>query len=310
MTDRDPSAPLNYITRQESELKFYSLGLAANNKKVDSNTLYVTPIESVMMQNGELISKPFDQEAEGWDIDDKKYTTLVNTDTALECDWMGETNRRTSPDVRRGERVKIYRFADRDEYQWESLGLDDHLRKLETYVFGISGTPDEKKRGTDLDKGYFMEFSSHKGAITIWTSKENGEFTTYAIQIDAKNGRYTVSDALGNNFHINSKDTIVEMENADGTLVQLNKQDIIVRAPRNIDVKAGNNIEVQAGKNIVIKADNAGKFEAGANLVLKAGGKVMVEGQAQFLDEVKMDAKLTATGIESSAPIVGPTDTI
>lgn len=294
MNDGPVSTPLEYMSRQESEFKLYSLGIAANNKVINSNTLYVTPIESVMMQDGELVSKPFKQDGEGWDVDDKKYNTTVKTDTAIECTWIGSTNRRTSPDVRRGERVQIYRFADRDEYLWDSLGLDDHLRKLETMTLGISGTPDEKKHGTDLDKGYFIEFSTHKGAITIWTSKENGEFTTYAVQIDAKNGRYTVSDALGNNVHINSKDTIVELENADGTLVQLNKQDVIVKAPRNIDVKA----------------ENAIRIEAGFNLVLKAGGKVLVDGQAEFLSPVKMYAPLTATGITSSAPITGPSDTI
>jgi len=75
-----------------------------------------------------------------------------------------------------------------------------------------------------------------------------------------------------------------------------------MKAPQNVNVKAENNIDIKAG--------NAIRVEAGANLVLKAGGKVLVDGQAEFLDPVKMNAPLTATGITSSAPITGPSDTI
>lgn len=290
------------IKEQSSQWKLYSIGIAANNKVVDSELLYVVPIEAVSMQDGELISQPFTQDAEGWDGDDKLYRVQVKTDTAIQCRWKRETNRRTPPDVRRGERVEIYRFADRDIFYWASMGLDEHLRKLETMVIGISGTPKEEEDGTLPDHGYHIELSTHKGSITIQTSAKNGEKCTYAIQIDAMGGKVTISDELGNNFHINSNEAIVEMENADKTIVQLNKQDIFM--------KAANNIAAEAGNNITFNAGNAIELKAGANIVLSPGGKVLVNGKSQFMDTVQMDAKLTATGIESAEPIIGPTDTI
>jgi hypothetical protein len=298
------SIPLEELHPQSSKLIFFSLGIAANNKVVGSNKLYVFPHEALPLRDGELISQPFDQVANGWDASDQMYQTKVITDTSLECDWfpVHQGNRRTSPDIRRGERIEIWRYADRDEYLWCEIGADSHLRKLETVVWGVSGTPDEKIDGTQPENSYFCEVSTHKKSITISTSKKNGEYTTYAIQIDAGGGKITISDALGNNIHFNSKETLIEMENADGTVIQCNRQDIIMKAPQNVNVKAENNIDIKAG--------NAIRVEAGANLVLKAGGKVLVDGQAEFLDPVKMNAPLTATGITSSAPITGPSDTI
>lgn len=294
--------PPQLVEEPKSLWKRYSLGIAANNKVVDSKLLYVTPIEVIQLQNGELISNPFHQESEGWDAKDELYKTKVITDTAVEAIWKGETNRRTAPDVRRGERVWLWRYADRDEYYWESAGLDDHLRKLETVVYGISGTPDEPKDGTQPDHGYYAEMSTHKGSITVTTSCKNGEFTTYAIQIDAKNGRVTISDAIGNRIHLNSKDTLIELYNADKTFIQLDKQNIHINAPDSIDAHAGSNVDIQAG--------NAIRLEAGGNIVLKADGKLLVDATSEFQKEVTMVQKLTANGIQSGAPIVGPTDTI
>lgn len=290
------SHPPSMVEEPQSLWKRYSLGIAANNKVVNSNLLYVTPIEAISMQDGELISNPFHQEAEGWDGNDELYKTKVITDTAIECLWKGDTNRRTPPDIRRGERVWIWRYADRDQFYWTSAGMDDHLRKLETVVWGISGTPVETENGTLPDHGYHIEMSTHKGSITVQTSAKNGEYTTYAIQIDAKAGRITISDALGNNIHLNSKDTIIEMENADKTIVQLNKQDINMKAPQSISM--------EAGQNIVIKAGNAVKVESGAHIVLKPSGKLLVDGISQFLQMMQ------AMGIQSTLPIEGPSDTI
>lgn len=315
MADQD-NMPISQLTVQRSLLHMYSIGVAANNKEIGSDILYVTPIEAVMMQNGELISNPFKQSTQGEDADGNTYNTSVNTDAAIKCTWKRDSNRRTSPDVRRGERVMIWRYADRDEYMWESLGQDDHLRKLETVVLGISGTPDESADGTESSKGYYIEMSSHKGMITIQTSTENGEKTTTAIQMNGMGGMITIVDGNGNNFHINTGETIVEMQNSDGTLVQLKQQDIFMKAPRNISVKAENDISMEAGNNITIKAGNAAKIETGSNIVLKPGGKLLVDGQANFLntvefqEEVTMHEKLTAHGITSSEPIEGPSDTI
>lgn len=285
---------------EASAWKLYSLGIAANNKVVNSDILYVVPIESIQMQDGQLISNPFFQESEGWDGNDELYRTKVTTDAAIEAIWKGETNRRTAPDVRRGERVWLWRFADSDKFYWESAGMDDHLRKLETVVYGISGTPEESENGSMPNYGYHLEMSTHKGVITLQTSAKNGEFTTYAIQIDAKNGRITISDALGNNIHLDSQQTVIELENADRTIVRLQKQDIYINAMNNILMKADNQMTLSS-KNVEILASEQLKIDSPKTLIT---GELHVQGKSTF------DQKMTANGIESSAPIEGPSDTI
>ncbi len=277
------STPTSVYGAQSSELRLYSLGIAANNREIDdpTGTLMVTPIEALTMLDGEIGSSPFKQIAQGIDADGQTYQTKVETDLAISCTWIGESNRRTPPDVRRGERILIFRYADRDKFLWQSLGLDDHLRKLETVVYSISGTADEKKDGTQPELSYFLEMSSHKGSVTLSTSQANGEFTSYALQIDAKNGKVTLADNLGNSVMLNSADTVIEMKNADDSYVSIDKKKIYAVADTEVRVKT-KKFQVDAEETII-------------------NGKLKVSGESNF------GGHMTASGINSPAiPITGP----
>lgn len=292
------SAPIKTSESQKSLLHFYSLGVAANNKEIGQNELMVTPIEALTLIDGELGSIPFEQKASGLDAAGEAYQTSVQTDMAIPCTWfpMANSNRRTSPDVRRGERVVIYRFADRNEYMWQSLGLDDHLRKLETVVFSISGTADEEVDGTEAENAYFIEASSHRGTLTIQTSMVNDEKTSWAFQMDGKNGRLTVSDHLGNNMHINSVDTIVELENADNTLVRLDKKTILMEAAESITAKTKvYNIETET---MNINASSAINTKTSQHTL--EASQLTVNAASTFTKAMQ------ATGITSPVSICGP----
>lgn len=225
---------INSFSGQSSELTFYSLGVAANNKEIGSNTLMVLPIEVLTLIDGEIASEPFNEKAQGIDADGNTYQTSVTGDRAIPCEWfpMANSNRRTSPDVRRGERVLIYQFADRNEYVWQSLGMDDYLRKLETVTFTISGTADESLDGTLPDNAYLLEMSSHKGLVTLRTSQKNGEKSIYTVQINAKDGTIISGDNEGNYIRLDTANTEVEMVNADNTMVKITKSDILLKGKK------------------------------------------------------------------------------
>lgn len=294
MTERPKTGPVTHIQKQSSKLVPYSLGIAANNKKVGSDILLVTPIEALTMLDGEIASSPHNKRAQGVDASGDVYQTTVTQDLAIQCTWypVSNSNRRTSPDVRRGERVMIYRFADRNEYVWQSLGMDDHLRKLETVVFSISGTPDESIDGTLPENSYFVEMSTHNGSITVQTSKQNGEFSSYAIQIDAKNGKIIAADALGNKIVLDSAETLIELTNADNTTVQLDKQKILLKAEQSITAEAGEKIHIKT-KHFIVDADKSSFSK-----------DIEVGGQSKFGGAMK------ANGITSPEPISGPSGTI
>lgn len=294
-----------------SMLRHISQGIVAENKPMSSNTILVVPVESLTMVDGELKSNPMKMETSGVDASGKSYETSAIADTVIEAEWYpgGDGNRLSSPDVRRGERVEIYQYGDTDKYYWKAVGADTDKRKLETAIWGFSATTDESKSSTEKENMYWLEVSTHNGTITLHTSKQNGEYATYAIQINAKEGRILIADDLGNEIDFNSADTCIQIKNADGSMFEANKQDINSKCDGNWNAEVGKNVNVSAGSDINLKA--------GGNILLNAGGKntldapeTEVTGNFKVGGTSQFQGAMQANGITSSVPIRGPFDTI
>lgn len=289
-----------------SLLKPYSLALVANNKAMTTGLIQATPIESLNMFDGELGSLPVDQETSGVDASGQSYQTKVKADTAIDAEWLPfGSNRSTAPDVRRGERVMLWQYADTDTYYWQDLGLDGHLRKLETVVFSVGGTADESLDGTMPENSYSVEMSTHTGQITVRTSKANKEFCAFALQIDAKNGKITMADDLGNEFIFDAKNTKISMTNVDKSTVQLDKKKILLQCEDTLDLIAKKAVNIKT-ETLNIKATN---ILAEANLTRFKGtvqfeDNIVVKGTSDFR------AAMTAKGITSTVKIQGPQKSI
>jgi hypothetical protein len=227
--------------------KFFSLGTVAENKKLDSHTIRVTPIEQLQMLDGEIKSDPTTQEVEGKDSDGKSYTATTITDNAIEADWfpLDAGDRMTSPDVRRGERVLIWRYGDSDDYYWTPTGLDNHLRKLETVVHMYSATADESVTELTADNAYVVSVSTHKKAITITTSTANGEPTKWCLQLNTADGRLMFTEDGGNTVEIDAKNSLIELLNADKSRMSLDKTNIYVYADDGLFIETGKSVEIK-----------------------------------------------------------------
>ena len=333
-----------------SGLRFYSFGRAANNKALNSKELQVTPIEQLSMLDGELISLPFDSEVTGQTAGGAEYGAKVILDTALTATWFPlSSNRTTAPDVRRGERVLIWRYKDTDQYYWTETGWDDHLRRLETVHYRFSATTDEAADMEDASNYYHLQISTHEGMIHVETSNKNKEKAVYAIQINTKDGLIVVTDDHGNFLQLESVAKIWSMQNGDGSLWQLNKKVIYGYAPDKIHMIAENLIhmqtkrfhlecetghvdatekfsfktplfEVESNQNM-FKTPNTtftGNVSIGNSLgvATSGSGSAIFQGPctfqqtATFQQQTTFQQRINANGIISSAPIQGPSDTI
>lgn len=219
---------------QTSGLRFYSMGVVAANKLRSSKVIEVTPIEHLPFVDGQLTNTGANVSAQGTDVNGAAYNTQVATAVTIQATWLpeGDSNRMTAPDVRRGEYVKLYQYADADQYYWTTSGLPAQ-RKLETIVTAYSGSSDES---ADLDhtNSYYKELSTHDGHITWHTSKANGEFTTYDIQLNTKEGYFRFQDGVGNVLIIDSTQNMLQYTNSDGSLLQVLKNTMQFTAPESI----------------------------------------------------------------------------
>ncbi|EKD22558.1 MAG: hypothetical protein ACD_84C00046G0002 [uncultured bacterium] len=173
----------------------------------------------------------------------------------MKATWLplGGSNRITAPDVRRGETVVLYRFADSDEFFWVTLIDDFSLRKLETVVFAFSGT---KVEGVKMDAGntYFLEISTHSKMIHLHTSKANGEPYSYDIQLNTAEGFLQIQDDDGNFFKFDSADRHIVMVNRDQSKVEINKTIINFESSDEINMKTRK--LTQTAQDVITKATN------------------------------------------------------
>lgn len=220
-----------------SKLQFYSLGIVAINKPASSHLIEVTAVEEFPLLDGEITDNIEKYKTEFKDAQNEPFNLELKTTATIKAKWLpiNNSNRRTSPDVRRGEHVILYRFADTDEYWWNTLQNDNTLRRLETVIYSFNNLKVENIEDT-ADTSYWLEVSTHKKLIHVHTSKNDGEPFAYDIQINAKEGKLVITDDANNFIVIDSKDSLIRAENAFGTFIEINKNSINMSASVNINL--------------------------------------------------------------------------
>ena len=235
---------------QPSKLALHSLGVVAANKPTNSKNIEVTPIEDVNMASGELTDHLTSTVVKGQDSAGASFEGNINSSITVTAEWLPfGSNRHTAPDVRRGERVAIYKFADADKYYWTSLEYAQDLRKLETVIYTFSNTRDEAVKSTPQTT-YFLEISTHKKIIHLHTSKSDGEPFVYDIMLNTKDGNLQLRDDIDNIICLDSAERKLTFINAMGSFVDIDKNNITISAVDNITMNAGGKISMTAGAGI------------------------------------------------------------
>lgn len=212
-----------------------SRGFAANNVDLDDVWLEVFCPELTGFVDGEINSETQTFTTSGVDNRGSHYTCEIVTSNSIKAKWKPSgTNRITPPNVRRGERVEVWQYADADAYYWATTGEDDNQRRLETVTHTYSNTKDETTETIDKSNSYYTTISTHQGVIELGTSKSNGEPFTHLMQIDTKRGLFTYQDDVGNVIQVNSKDNQIFIENASGSKFVMDKGKVNVTAPDSI----------------------------------------------------------------------------
>ena len=214
-----------------SQFQFYSIGIVAANKPLKSRHIEVTPMEDSPMLDGEITDNQDKYESKGSNSEGQAFEVSLKTTASIRALWVpfGDTNRKTAPDVRRGERVAIYRFGDADEYFWTTMTHHEKIRRLETVVYAFSNNSKENIEN-DSSSTYYFEISTHTKLITFHTAKNDGEFCSYNFQVNTKLGNFTFEDDIGNFIFLDSKEKQIKMRNIDDSFVDINRKIITLQS--------------------------------------------------------------------------------
>jgi len=253
-----------------SIISIYSLGTVAENKLPDTDVVEIYPNETLPLMDGELDVSISPVESSGIDREGRGYTASANVANTLSCKWLKSTFRDTCPDVRRGERVLIINIGNSMDFWFIPLGLDDHLRRLETVRFSISAFPENEDEDPSVDNRYFIELSSHKKTITVSTSMRNGEVASYVMQLNMDIGHATLVDNTEQIIQMDTANKHIWAQNSEKVLAELNKRDLKLQTPD------GSEIHMR-GADILAHNGNGVKFEmVGSNTTSTSPGNHVV----------------------------------
>lgn len=267
----------------ESKYRVVSVGIAAENKALNSHTLPVVPIEMFPLMNGEVMESLDEVEVSGMDQREVEYTITIKSSSTLTCDWMPHgSNRVTSPDVRRGERLLIWQYADSDKYYWTPLGMDDDLRRLETVIHAWSATPDIDAELSLTENMYSLEVSTHGKQITLHTTQADGEPFEYTLQLNTADGIFFITDQDGNSVQLDSANRVLKSVNSDKTEVTIDKTNLFAYAKDKIRARSDDLMEISAGGDVTMFIEgNLNQYVKGDwNVQVDGGMNVVVAGAA------------------------------
>lgn len=292
-----------------SQLKFYSIGIVAANKKPSSMEIEVAPMETTPMLSGEITDNIEQISAKG-KTDTANYEVQLKSTASIKAKWLplSDTNRKTAPDVRRGEKVILYQFSDADEYWWTTLQQDAKLRKLETVIYSYSNQREENKEH-DADSSYWLEISTHGKYIHLHTSKNDKEPFIYDIQINTKEGCITIKDDDDNYIFFDSKERQIKLHNRDNSFIDIDKRKIHIHALDEVKITTKDFI-VNANTNIKMQTSNYGLNTSTYSTIAssyktQSGSYSIVVPTAQFSSNVSVAGSVKAGGSVSASHIHG-----
>ena len=275
-----------------SQLQPYGIGVVAANKLPSSHEIEVTDMERTPILNGEITDNIETYKGSGSGSNDQSFDVEVETTASIKAKWLklGCSNRVTSPDVRRGERVALWRFGDSDQFFWMDIETSTKLRRLETVVYSFSNNRKENIENTS-ENTYYFEISTMGKYIHLHTSKNDDEPYIYDIQLNTKDGCLTFMDDDGNSMVMDSAEQRIELHNKLNSYLKIDKKVITLRSDDEIILET-NKITFK-GKNAINTYTQNYTIEAGSYQIT-AGSYSVVTSNARFSSNVTLPGTLAA----------------
>lgn len=219
-----------------SQLKFHSYGIVAEDKARGTDVIKVIPIEVNFANATAVAANESEVEMNHQTASGSQDNIKLTMGNTVQATWMHlNTNRFTSPDVKKGDQVLIRRLGETDIYYWEDLN-NMNAKRLEHVVFAFGADPNN---GTvnNLANAYWLAFSPMDKHITLHTSKMNGEKFGYDIQLDTEESKFVVMDDAGNKIWLASEEGDIGAENSFGTKMHMVRDEIFGTAKDKIHWK-------------------------------------------------------------------------
>ena len=269
---------------RSSKLKLYSTGIVTQAKQADSDYIRVWPSEVMPMVSGNIDTQNYDYNVNLPDAKGNKQVNKAKGEAVIVAKWMssGNSNRITPPDVQANETVNIYRYADTDEYYWDTTFREPSLRRQETVCHAYSNIKSGMKP-FDKTTSYWNEWDTVGKSVTLMhTNKNDGESFSYIINTDTAKGVVTITDNVGNSFVLDSSTGYITTTGLKRVILQdLSGDSCVLDADANsYTVTTGKTITLHSGSTSVTVDGSGGNIVASApNSIQLNAPSVTVNGK-------------------------------
>jgi len=187
-----------------SRFHMYSVAIVAKDIEEDGFIVECFPIENMTHVDGD-IAYVEGITVSNEDIDNEAEVIVLNKSVTIKAKWLalGHSNRKTAPMVKKGEQVMLFRYANEDEFYWMTMYNEFDLRRKEKVIHYYSNT-DVFMENLHDDNTYWTKVDTINKEVSIHTSDNDGEHTTYDIMINTKKGVISIIDGKGNELLFDS----------------------------------------------------------------------------------------------------------
>lgn len=292
---------------ETSKWKIWSLGTVTEDKPFGIDIIRVTPIERLPLQSGPSSSIQNEYNQKIPDAAGNASQQMVKSTKVVEAEWTpdGDNHLFTSPMVRKGEVVKIYKYADTNKYYWTTIYRSPELRRTERIIWGAGNLSNPGGR-LDLDSIYYLEFDTLNKVINIKTSLSDGEEYMYQLSLNPGTKQAFITDNIGNKFIIDSPSNNVILEDVSGGRFETRDGHPKITGTKGFLLTSPNNViegNTEFKDNVIIRKTltSVGTLTLNSGMDMKAGnggsgGSATFDGPLVLNRHLTVNASSTFTG--------------
>lgn len=272
-------------------LECYGVGTVMQDKDTDTDEVMIHCPALFPTADGEAVGGTKEEESTIKTPTGDTFSSSGLSANGIMMKWLPyNTNRITSPDVRKGSKVVVYKFSGSNKYRWMYFGMDGTLR-LETVIMAYSASPNVNEDSPlNSDNYYIFTISTHKKIISLETGQGNGEPTQYSIVLNTGEGRFNIVDGEDNLFALNSMAHVWQLSNQENTVLGIDKKKMYLNAEDEILINGTEHIGIKT-KVLDIVAEKRFNLRVGEQTTIKSP-EILIEGNIKQTGEYKITGNL------------------
>ncbi len=271
------------IRGKPSGFHIYSMGVVAENKPANTDYLKVFPTEKMSQFKGELKKTQTMTGSHSKELELGGKSKLTKT-AWVQCQWLpSEASRGSSPDMKVGETVYIYKYGSSETLYWQATSKEKDLRGKEAILNVISNSDDPTVMATPDNSWYWLMDNKHEKRFKLKTNMNDGEVCFFEIEGDMKNGWFRLIDNNGNIIKLDSVKQNIEVHTKHKLILEC--EDLEINTRRDATINITRDLTMNVGRDYFTRGERHGlqHYKGNYTFGVEKDSNSIVDGTSKYL---------------------------